>query len=170
MNEDAQLKLQAYLDGELPAREAAEVTAWLERDAEAQALAAELRHTATTLTGHEASVKVPETREFYWSKIRQEIERQNRVESAAPKGSLAAWFWRSLIPAGALALVCTLVLRSGISQAAPEFTPEMDIATDDLGATTFRSQETGLTTVWFYDRDQNSAAAQPAPADTPPPQ
>ena len=170
MNDDAQLKLQAYLDGELPAREAAEVKVWLDRNAEAQALFTELRNTQEALTGHEASVKLPESREFYWSKIEREIERQTRAESHAPRAPLATWLWRSLIPAGTLAFVCALILRSGSSQAAPEFTPEMELASDDMGAATFRSQETGLTSVWFYQRDPSSESTQPAPADALPPQ
>lgn len=167
MNEDAQLNLQAYLDGELPAHEAAEVKAWLDRDDEARALLAELQNTSAALTGHETSVKLPESGDFFWSKIKGEIERQSRAETAAPKpkASLATWFWRSLIPAGALALVCALVLRSASSQAS-EFTPEMDLASDDMGATTYRSQDTGLTSVWFYNRDQDST--QPAAADNTP--
>jgi anti-sigma factor RsiW len=165
MNDDAELKLQAYLDGELPAREAAEIKAWLDRDAEAQALLTELRNTQAALTGHEVSVKLPETREFYWSKIQGEIERQGRTASHAPGASLATWLWRSLVPAGTLAFVCALILRSGSSQAAPEFTPEMELASDDVGAATFRSQETGLTSVWFYQRDRSSESTPSVPAD-----
>ena len=41
INHNSQLRLQAWLDGELPAREAAEVQDWLGKDQEAQALLAE---------------------------------------------------------------------------------------------------------------------------------
>ena len=46
MDYDAQLKLQAFLDGELPEAEASEVAKWLARDREAAALLEELRNTA----------------------------------------------------------------------------------------------------------------------------
>jgi anti-sigma factor RsiW len=167
MKHEAQLKLQAYLDGELPSREAAEVKAWLARDAEAQALLKELENTGAALTGHEAELKVPETRDFYWSKIARDIERQSRQEAPARVPAWwAAWLWRSLIPAGALALVCTLVLRSGISEAAPEFAPELEVASDDVGAYTFRNQETGLTMIWLYDRDGGKAPANSGSEDS----
>jgi len=166
MNEEVQMKLQAYVDGELPSREAAEVEALIARDAEAKALVAELRNTAAALAGHEVGMKLPEPGDFFWSKIRGEIERASRVEAPAPKVSLAAWFWRSLIPTGALALVCGLVLRSGSIQAAPEFSPETDVASDDVGAYTYRSQESGLTTVWIYDRDQGSQFTPSGAADS----
>ena len=69
IDQDAQLKLQAYLDGELPAREAAKVRDWVAREQQAQALLEELRgigeslHVALNLaaktkpntTGHRAA-------------------------------------------------------------------------------------------------------------------
>jgi len=166
MNEDVQLKLLAYVDGELPSREVAEVEALMARDAEARALVVELRNTSAALAGHEADVKLPEAGDFYWSKIRREIERQESAERRVPGVTLAQWFWRSLIPAGALALVCGLVLRSGTIQAAPEFTPETDVASDDVGAYTYRSQESGLTTVWIYNRNEGSESTASGAADS----
>jgi len=62
---EAQIKLMAYLDGELPEREAVEVREWLARDEEARALLAELQNTGAALAGHEAGLKLPETREFF---------------------------------------------------------------------------------------------------------
>ena len=54
MDYDAQLKLQALLDGELPEAEASEVANWLARDREAAALLEELRNTREALAGFEA--------------------------------------------------------------------------------------------------------------------
>ena len=50
MKHDDQLKLQAWLDGELPAREAAEVQAGLAATADGRALLAELRNTTAALS------------------------------------------------------------------------------------------------------------------------
>ncbi len=76
MNEEQQLKLQAWLDRELPDAEARQVEAWIASDPEAARLRAELENTRHALAGFEAGVRLPETREFYWSKIAREIERQ----------------------------------------------------------------------------------------------
>ena len=104
MDYEAQLKLQAYLDGELPEKEAREVANWLARDREAVALFAELRNTRQALVGLEVGVELPETREFFWSKIEREIRRQAGPEPIArPSGLLATWR-RFLVPAGALVL------------------------------------------------------------------
>ena len=66
MDYEAQLKLQAHLDGELPEGEAREVTNWLARDREAVALYGELRNTRQALVGYEVGVALPESREFFW--------------------------------------------------------------------------------------------------------
>ena len=167
MNLEQQLKIQALLDAELPENEAAEIRALIERDADAQALAAGLQSTRAALTGNETSVKLPESGDFHWSKIRREIERQQKAGARQPRRvSWLGWAWRGLIPTGALALVCALVLRSGTTTAAAEFTPELEVASDDVGATTFRSQETGLTMVWYYNRPAESQFTAPGPADS----
>ena len=73
MNLEFELKLQALLDGELPEREAAEVEARVKADPQAQALLDELRMTTTALRGNELERALPETREFFWSKIERTI-------------------------------------------------------------------------------------------------
>ena len=78
-NHDDQLKLQAHFDGELPEPEARAVANWLARDREAVALLAELRNTRKALKGFESDIKLPETREFYWSKIEREIAPADRI-------------------------------------------------------------------------------------------
>src|SRR5688572_13666401 len=100
MNQDFQLKLQAYMDGELSERETREVEAALADDAEARALLTELRNTAGALADFGNDLKLPETREFFWSKIQREIQRQGMAAQAPTPVPL----WRRfLIPAGAFA-------------------------------------------------------------------
>jgi anti-sigma factor RsiW len=75
MNAETQLKVQALVDGELPPNEAAQVEALLVGDAGARQLAASLKATRDALRDNEPQLAVPESREFYWSKIAREIER-----------------------------------------------------------------------------------------------
>src|SRR2546423_1332370 len=104
MDYDKQLKLQAFLDEELSEGEAREVASWLAQDQEATLLLAEMRNTRQALSRFEAGVRLPESREFYWSKIERELDRlESRPVSAEQKVSwLAAWR-RFLIPASAVA-------------------------------------------------------------------
>jgi len=90
MDDKAQLKLQAYLDGELPEGEARELATGLAQDQEAAALLAELRQTRDAIAGSEQVRALPESREFYWSKIQRAIE---RAEAPAPtcRGFRLGW-------------------------------------------------------------------------------
>ena len=93
MNREFDLKLQAYLDGELGAREARQLEARVQADPRAQALLSELRTTAGCLRGNEPEYKLPETREFYWSKIERAIE--SAQKTASPAGSWGlGWLFR----------------------------------------------------------------------------
>src|SRR5262249_51861206 len=75
MDYQEQLKLQAYLDGELSEAESRELASRLASDQEAAALLTELRQTREAVAGFESGIRLPETREFYWSKVKREIER-----------------------------------------------------------------------------------------------
>ena len=105
MKQELQLKLQAYLDGELPDGEAREAADLLAQDAEARALLAELKNTRAALAGFEADIKLPESREFYWSKIEREIQRQSpMIEPERKFASPLAFFRRRLATVGAVAV------------------------------------------------------------------
>jgi anti-sigma factor RsiW len=157
MNLEQQLKIQALVDGELPESEAGEMSALIERDPEARALEAELRNTCAALAGNETEARLPDPGDFYWSKIRREIERQAKAVGSQPrKISWLGWVFRGLVPTGALALLLIVVFRTGVTTAKAEFSPEFEVASDDVGASTFRNQETGLTMVWYYNRAPES--------------
>lgn len=147
MNTEQQLKLQAFLDGELPEKEARDMANWIARDPDAAALQAELRNTRQALSGFEASLKLPESREFYWSKIQREIQRTERAERAKPATSPMLWWRRLLIPVTAVAVVAIAVLLALPSPGSRS----SDVVTvlADPGALTFRDEKTGVTMVWL---------------------
>ena len=160
MDYDAQLRLQAFLDGELPEAEASEVTDWLARDREAAALLEELRHTRRALAGFEAEVRLPESREFFWSKVEREIQ---RLETPAPKAApvpMFALLRRFLVPASAIALL----VIAGVVLTRPTgpsgFTPaaEIETALADSGAFTYRDYSAGTTLVWLTYPADNEVA------------
>jgi len=163
MEYDAQLKLQAYLDGELPEAEAREVARWLAEDREAVGLLGELRNTRQALVGVEIGVTLPESREFFWSKIEREIRAQPQPEPASSGPSwLSAWR-RFLVPAGAMAALALAVMfglpgGAGVSAA--------DTAFSDPGAFTYHDFDSKTTLVWFsYPADEeDSEIATPAAA------
>ena len=160
MDHNAQLKVQAWLDGELSEAEARKVAKWLEQDGDAAALAGELRNTRQALTGFETEVRLPESREFFWSKIEREIL---RLETPAPAAAREESYWtlfrRLLAPVSAVAVVVlagVVLLRP----AAPGLTssPAFETASADSGAFTYHDDTAGATLVWLSYPADNEVA------------
>lgn len=167
MKEELQFKLQAHLDDELPAAEVREVAEWVAQDAEARALFAELKNTRGALKDFESEIKLPESREFYWSKIQREIARSQKPRTTEQPSWLAAWSRRFLVPAGALAALVVasmLVMRQtpvGTALGDPESVSKFA----DSEAFTYRDYSTGMTLVWLSYPAENSFA-EVLPSDT----
>jgi anti-sigma factor RsiW len=151
MTEAQQLKLQAFVDGELPEPEAREVASLIARDREATDLLNELRNTRQALKGHEAAVKLPESREFYWSKIQREIERLEPAPAVKESVPVFALLRRFLVPAGAVAALALIavvaVIQSGLLHTASVPDAESNIA--DSEAFTYQDDASGTTLVWL---------------------
>ena len=160
MKQDIQLKLQAYLDGELPAEEAKAVVDLLAGDANARELLAELTNTRNAITAHEAENTVPATREFYWSGIRREIERQEKSAPAtAQSASVFAVLRRMLVPASGVAAVLLAVMLAGHQFSSDgAFREEVETTFEDSGAFTYRDYSSGTTLVWMDYPAENEFA------------
>ena len=158
MDDKAQLKLQAYLDGELAQGERREVEAWLARDPEAMALLTELRQTTAALKGFESEIKLPESGEFYWSKIQREIQRQARPAPSSPAASSLFALWRRfLAPISAMAAVVVAGLLAVLQLGGPA-SPESEMALSDTAAFTYRDYARGMTLVWVsYPADREAS-------------
>jgi anti-sigma factor RsiW len=154
MDHDSQLKLQAWLDGELAAQEAAQFDERLAKDPEAQALLGELKMTRAVLAGFEAGVKLPEPPEFFWSKIRREIEREPGRVAPSRRASLLAGWRRWLASAGAMAAGMAAVMLIARSERGPA--TETSLA--DSGAFTYHDFAARTTLVWLsYPADNELA-------------
>lgn len=149
-NNEAQLRLQAYLDDELPEGERRAVEAWLTRDPEAAALLTELRQTSAAFASFEGELKLPESREFFWSKIEREIGRQVRRESAVGRPSWVTAWRRFLVPiSGLAALALVLVASLQMSTSQPMRPLELEMTLPNSNATTYRDETQRMTLVWF---------------------
>jgi len=162
MDQDAQLKIQAYLDGELPEAEAQEIDRWLAEDEGAAALLLELGNTRKALAGHDQPLQLPETREFFWSKIEREILRQESPQTAP---QIVPWWiaWRRLLMpvGGTAALVLAALIAGGLLGGSGR--PAMETAAADTGALTYRDDDGGNTLVWLsYPAENEFAESQPA--------
>jgi len=161
MNHDIQIKIQTYLDRELRDDESREIANLLARDREALALFSELKNTRQCLVGTEIGISLPESREFFWSKIERNI-RAEQESQPAPESSFLPAFraWRRfLIPAGAFAalILAGLITLSGGSSA-----PMVETAVADPGAFTYHDFSTGTTLVWFSYPADDEAGDEPS--------
>lgn len=163
MNVEDGIKLQAYLDGELTGRESQRMAALIESDADAQALRAELRQVRSLLTANEPELRLPESREFYWSKIERAIERSE----VAPASHAPAWmlfFRRHLAAVSGTAVAAALVLFLALQMnfMSGELFEEIDNPLDGTSSFSFRSESQQMTLVWISNP---SASAMEAASD-----
>ena len=146
---NTQIKIQAFLDGELPESEALEIASLVARDREAAALHAELKTTRGILATAEEGILLPETREFYWSKIRREIEQTAQQRAPAIQRSLwhsvSAW----LKPLGAVAAVAVVSILAWQQMDGGNGSGAIVTAQFDSDAITFQDDSSGTTFVWF---------------------
>jgi anti-sigma factor RsiW len=149
MDHDIELRLQAFLDAELEAGRTTEVTALLSRDPAARALFEELKTTKALLGANEPQVQVPESRDFYWSKIAREIQRRTGADPTRRAPHPVAWL-RWLIPVSAVGLLALLLAVSAFLGSSTRFAtaPEIENALDDTSAISFHDASEGMTVVW----------------------
>lgn len=158
MNDETKIKLQAYLDGELSGRDTTEISDLLSKDAEAKSFFAELQFVKTAMSGNELEIKLPESREFYWSKIEREIERGAK-ETPARVPAFAWWKPTYVRFAGGLAAACALLMVSfiafnGGSPVKYASMPGEIEGNGEMGAMTYRSDSDQMTVVYLFDREQ----------------
>lgn len=164
MNLEQQLKLQAWVDGELPQGEAPQMAAFVQEQSAAQALVAELRVTKAFLAGNEPAVKLPESGDFYWSKIQRAIEREEKA-AAKPPGVSWTFAWRRLMaPLSGVALIAFLSIlslnvfqRQSVDDGA-KYLVEVENLSDDIGSISYRSQSENMFVVYLYKKDQEAEA------------
>jgi len=156
MKLEAQLKLQAHLDGELSSWQARAVAQWVTRDPEAQDLLARLQAAKNLLAGQELDRPVPARREFYWAQI------ERRLRTAAPARfswfpvwpiAWPRWDWRWLVPVGAVAASLALLLAWPESRPATVASltraEEVIAGFPQTSYYTFNAQNEGMSVVWI---------------------
>ena len=167
MNQELELQLQAYLDGELPASEARKLTELLTKDMAAQALLSELTFTKRALQGNEVEMALPETPEFYWSKIAREIECLDQM--AAPSRPTPWWrvSFKYLVPIGGLAAICLLLVVPGTKEDTGEASSAAVIEnlSPDMVASSFRSQSDGLKVIWLSEKTDDQVTGEEVPTN-----
>ena len=164
MNLEQQLKLQAWVDGELPEAEARQVAALVDERNDARELAGELRVTKSFLFGNEPEAKLPESGDFYWSKIQHAIEREEKAAARAPSASWTFAWRRLMAPLSGVALIAFLSIlslnvfqRQSVDDGA-KYLVEVENLSEDIGSISYRSQSENMFVVYLYKKDQEAEA------------
>jgi len=152
---DTQLRLQSYLDGELDPAQAKEMAELLAKDSQAHLLLQELKATSVLLSGNEPALRVPESREFYWSKIARAIAHEMAPAPHERRRDPISWLgW--LVPVSAAGLVVLMLSVGGQFGSGPHpragtsaEAPEIDSPLDDTSVMSFHSATEGMTVVWI---------------------
>lgn len=153
MKPQAIIELQTWVDGELDADHARRVEARVAADAESRTLAGNLRSFRQLVREHEPARAMPVSRDFYWSRIRREIERESATPVLEQPARRPAWIpWLAwLVPAAAVVVAGLFLGRdSGQAPAPPGAMVGHRIEVPDTGMSTltFYSAKDAVTVVW----------------------
>ena len=147
------LELQAYADGELDLGRRAQVEHEVAADPEARAVVETFRSLHQMVQNHEPTYTVPASREFYWSQIRGQIDRSEKLEQRAPSAATPAvghWLrWFIPVFGAAAVAVSTMVYRGGIGGHGTGESLATDQGSDVSSAMMFRSEAEGVTICWI---------------------
>lgn len=155
MNRDWETKIQAWVDGELPATEQESVAARVAQDPEAAVLVGQLRQLKSVLVETDPVRPVPDTREFYWSGIERRILQLSRPIRAGSDRVPLAMILRWFIPVGiaaCIALILSGPLLRGWNVGSPLGFTEIESPLEDVSSVTFRSESEKMTVVWVNSR------------------
>lgn len=160
MNLEQQLELQAWVDGELSPADARRVAATVESDTGVRALAEELRMTKAFISANEPENKLADTREFYWSQIRRQIESSEAASVPAAGFSWQQLWHRIATPVSGLALVAVLALGSfnllrqpGLDSLPGNQVVEVEDLSEDINSISYHSQSENMFVVYVYSKD-----------------
>ena len=164
MNRDFQLRVQAFLDGELTEHETRQVERRLSSDEASSHLLEELRWTKNVLAANEPIAVIPETRDFYWSKIRGDILLMGRPVAPGPQAQAFLWLvWKKCFaPFSGLALMLMVVwgimsfYSLDASGARGRFLAQVESPSEEMGAFSFRSQSDNVFVIWLYERSAHT--------------
>lgn len=163
MNEPEQLKLQAYLDGELTSRERDDVAGLLDARADARELLGELQHTRAALRSGEVGRRLECSREFYWNRIERAISAAVQEPGTPPVVGWLGWLRRHFAPAAGAGAALALLTISLIVFYPQRVTAESEweVLHPQTGMVNLRDYQSGITVVMLYDRTKPDFTSGP---------
>ena len=114
MKHEDKLRIQAWMDGELAPKEAAQIATLIEQNPESLALSEELRVVENALHFGEKPAILDDSRDFYWSQIERQIDAgeplpEPYVGPVTASSNLLRW----MVPVGSLGAIVILMVNFG---------------------------------------------------------
>ena len=114
MKHEDKLRIQAWMDGELAPKEAAQIATLIEENPEALALSEELRVMENALHFGEKPAILDDSRDFYWSQIERQIDAgeplpEPYVGPVTASSNILRW----MVPVGSLGVIVVLMINFG---------------------------------------------------------
>ncbi|MBE86808.1 MAG: hypothetical protein CMO69_03630 [Verrucomicrobiales bacterium] len=155
---EIELKIQALVDGELTESEAEQIRECMGNDVRFQILYAQLIQTKDLISKHEMPRILPESGDFYWAKIAQEIGAVEPANQGSNNSLVIKWLFRRLAPLlGIAAIVLLITLQQpSMLDLDIEFESdhELELVDDDIEVMTFNSFDDSMSIVWLdYSMD-----------------
>lgn len=161
MTLEQQLKIQAYIDGELSRREAKKVEALIASDPEARRLFEELKFASTAIRENEPEIKMPLSRELFWNRIAQQINQSE--PDPIPlldyiKQIIRVAFGRKYwVPVTATIIaVIGIFLLKDVIKPIEDYLVVVETPSDDVGSYSFRAQSEKMFVVWIYNKENKN--------------
>ena len=141
MKHEDKLRIQAWMDGELAPKEAAQIATLIEQNPEALALSEELRVVENALHFGEKPVILDDSRDFYWSQIERQIDAEEPLpEPYAVPVTVSSNLLRWMVPVGSLGAIVILMMNFGAMS--PQTQPSVPRVISDVPVS---ATPTGLT-------------------------
>ena len=155
---EIELKIQALVDGELTEFEAGKLRDRIKNDIRLQILHERLTQMKDLISTHEMPRVLPESSDFYWSKIAQEIEVGGSDAQSSAQSLGMKWVFRRLAPLLGIASVALIITLQGPNLPdlgiVLDHNHELELLADEIDVMTFNSADDSLSVVWIdYSMD-----------------
>ncbi len=158
MTLEQQLKIQAYVDGELSRAEAKKVEALIAADPEARGLYEELKFAATVLREHEPEFKMPVSQELFWNRIYEQIK-QSEPEPIPVLDYLkylvgVVFSRKNWVPVTATFIASVgIFLLKDVIKPIEDYLVVVETPSDEVGSYSFRAQSEKMFVLWIYNKE-----------------
>ncbi len=157
---EQKLKIQAYLDGELSQSEAKKVEFLMASDQEAKQVFEELKCAADLLQNNEPEIKMPISRELFWNRIYNEIQK-DEDESVSVFDYIRHLKYlllntKYLVPVAAtiIALISIFLIKD-FAKPIEDYLVSIETTSEEVGSYSFRVQSENMFVVWIYNKDKS---------------